>query len=159
MGCSPRGIVVPASGPAVMATVRALDRLRSLLVGLGPVGLGAAGLGAAAGRDGVGAFAGARRVLARPPAKSERTATMAARISPHIRTRTTARRRNRAAGIGSGSALAVLVDENGGAHLHPVAWRELAPRRGHVVDSHPVGGAGVDQDDGLALEAQLGVPA
>src|SRR4051812_21310999 len=104
MGCSPRGIVVPASGPAVMAMVRALDRLPSL-----------AGFAAGAGRAGAGAragaLAGARRDLVRPPAKSDRTATMAARISPHIRTRTTARRRNRAAGMGSGSALAVLVDE------------------------------------------------
>src|SRR5438270_3775559 len=155
MGCSPRGIVVPASGPAVIATVRALDRLPSL-AGFAGFAAGRAGGGAA----GVGAFAAVRRAaLARPPAKSDRTATMAARISPHIKTRTMARRRNRVAGMGSGSALAVLVDEDGGAHLHPVAWRELAPRRGHVVDSHPVGGAGVDQDDGLALEAQLGVPA
>src|SRR5947209_6496056 len=159
MGCSPSGIVVPASGPAVMATVRALDRLRLF-----------AGFAAAAGRAGAGArpgpVAGARPgallrpdVLLRPPAKSERTATTTARISPHIRTRTTARSRKRAAGMGEGSVLAVLVDEDGGAHLDPVTGGEPAPRRGHVVDSHAVGGAGVDEHDGLAFQPQLGMPA
>src|SRR4051794_27923364 len=157
IGCSPRGIVVPASGPAVIATLRALDPLRSL------PGFGEAA-GRPAGRAGAGALAGVLAGVRRPalderPAKSERTATTAARISPHIKTRTTARSRNRAAGIGGGSAFAVLVDEDGGTHLDPVARRELASRRGHVVDAHPVGGAGVDEDDRLALQPQLGVPA
>src|SRR4051812_24647079 len=157
IGCSPRGIVVPASGPAVIATLRALDPLRFL------PGLGSAAW-RAAGRAGAGAFVGVfvgsrRPALERRPAKSERTATTAARISPHIKTRTTARRRNRVAGIGGGSAFAVLVDEDGGTHLDPVARRELASRSGHLVDAHAVRGAGVDEDDRLTLQPQLGVAA
>src|SRR4051795_7561029 len=154
IGCSPSGMVVPASGPAVMATVRALDRLRPAAA----FGAGA-GAGARAGAF-AGAFAGVRRgAFARPPAKSPRTATMAARISPHIRTRTMARRRNSVAGIGAGSVLAVLVDEDGGAQLHPVAGGELAAGGGHLVDAHSIGGAGVDEHDRLAFQAHLGVPA
>src|SRR3954454_5460392 len=158
IGCSPRGMVVPASGPAVIATLRAVDPLVFLL------GFGSAAARACAGRAAagalVGAFAGSRRpALDRRPAESERTATTAARISPPIKTRTTARRRNRVAGIGGGSAFAVLVDEDGGTHLDSVSRRELAPRGGNVVDAHAVGGARVDENDRLALEPQLGVPA
>src|SRR3954462_5090065 len=158
IGCSPRGMVVPASGPAVIATLRALDPLVFLL------GFGSAAARACAGRAAAGAlvgvFAGSPRpALDRRPAKSERTATTAARIRPHIKTRTTARSRNRVAGIGAGSAFAVLVDEDGGTHLHPVARRELASRSGHLVDAHAVRGAGVDEDDRLTLQPQLGVAA
>src|SRR4051794_20192873 len=158
IGCSPRGMVVPASGPAVIATLRALDPLVFLL------GFGSAAARACAGRAAAGAlvgvFAGSRRpALDRRPAKSERTATTAARISPHIKTRTTARRRNRVAGIGAGSVLAVLVDEDGGAQLDPVAGCELPTGGGHVVNAHPVGRAGVDEHDRLAFQAHLRMPA
>src|SRR4051794_39553527 len=152
IGSAPSGSVVPASGPVVTASVRAADRFFGA-AGAGredPRAARAAGAAGGAGRGEVRA--------ARLAEKSDLMATTAASTSPHMSTRTMARSRNSSAGIGGGSVLAVLVDENGGAQLDPVARSKLPSRRRHFVDPDAVGRAGVDEHNGLAFQAQLCVP-
>src|SRR3954447_20422141 len=77
---------------------------------------------------------------------------------PQSSTRMTARRRKRTA-VMRRSALVALEDERGRADLEAVAGVEGVAGRGRLVDAHAVGGPEVDEDEFVAVEADLRVLA